>query len=84
LYDLSHLNFPEVGDDVGRIVLTVIPILPVLFLVTAILGLAFPYEGRKLYATIERAAFCGHFVLGACFQPYPKGHVFGSDINSII
>jgi len=46
----------------------------------AIFGLFSPYNGRKLYASIERAQY-GHFVLAPCFQPDPTTHAFGGDIN---
>lgn len=46
----------------------------------AIYGLARPYDGRKLYASIERASY-GNFILAPCFQPEPTNHFFGGDVN---
>ena len=46
----------------------------------AIYGIFNPYDGRKLYASIERATY-GHYVLAPCFQPFANTHLFGGDIN---
>ncbi len=44
----------------------------------AIYGIFNPYDGRKLYASIERAQY-GTFILAPCFQPDPKYHALGGD-----
>ncbi len=46
----------------------------------AIYGIFNPYDGRKLYASIERALYSQH-LLAPCFQPDPKSHLFGGNIN---
>lgn len=46
----------------------------------AIYGLFRPYDGRKLYASLEREIY-GDFVLAPCFQPDPQYHALGGDIN---
>ena len=46
----------------------------------AIYGIFQPYDGRKLYASFERATY-GNFILAPCFQPDPKYHALGGDIN---
>lgn len=46
----------------------------------AVYGLFRPYDGRKLYATVERAEY-GDFVLAPCFQPEAASHLLGGDIN---
>lgn len=46
----------------------------------AIYGLFRPYDGRKLYASIERAQY-GNFVLAPCFQPNAEEHFLGGDIK---
>ncbi len=46
----------------------------------AIYGLFRPLDGRKLYASIERAQY-GNFILAPCFQPSPKRHLFGGNSN---
>lgn len=45
---------------------------------SAIYGLISPYNGRKLYASLERAYYDGA-VLAPCFQPDPTRHAFGGD-----
>lgn len=46
----------------------------------ALYGIIRPYDGRKLYASFERAIY-GHEILAPCFQPYPRYHFFGGDPN---
>ena len=48
--------------------------------VAALYGVLTPYNGRKLYATIERAQY-GRSILAPCFQPEPKYHLMGGDIE---
>ena len=47
----------------------------------AIYGLFRPFDGRKLYASIERAQY-GSFVLAPCFQPDANKHLFGGNIHT--
>ena len=68
----------DAGKDLLRIVAT--PIALVGLELAAVYGLARPYDGRKLYATIERAMY-GRFILAPCFQPRPKYHFFGGNPN---
>jgi len=68
----------DAGKDLLRIVLVPISILSLEL--SAVYGLFTPYNGRKLYATIERATY-GNFILAPCFQPDPTQHAFGGDIN---
>lgn len=59
----------EAGKDLLRIFTT-----PFAFIgleLAAIYGIFSPYNGRKLYATIERAQY-GNSVLAPCFQPDPE------------
>ena len=78
----SNYNFTarlaDAGIDFLRIIATPFSILALLF--ATLYGLYSPYDGRKLYATIERVAY-GKAVLAPCFQPYPKSHALGGDIN---
>ena len=46
----------------------------------AVYGIFRPLDGRKLYASIERAEY-GSFVLAPCFQPEPTHHALGGDIT---
>lgn len=68
----------EAGTDLLRVVTQ-----PIAFAgleLAAIYGLFSPYDGRKLYASIERAQY-GHFILAPCFQPDAEEHLLGGDIN---
>lgn len=47
---------------------------------SAIYGIFKPYDGRKLYASIEKAVYDGG-CLAPCFQPSPHRHFFGGDID---
>lgn len=46
----------------------------------SIYGVLNPLDGRKLYASIERAQYGGS-VLAPCFQPEPKKHLLDGDID---
>jgi hypothetical protein len=46
----------------------------------AIFGVIFPYDGRKLYASIERFQYGGP-ILAPCFQPEADEHLFNGDID---
>lgn len=68
----------DVGKNLLRIIAT--PISLAGLELAAAFGMFSPYDGRKLYATIERATY-GSFVLAPCFQPNPERHLLGGDIN---
>lgn len=68
----------DMGIDISRIATA--PIALIGLELAAIYGVLKPYDGRKLYATIERAEY-GNFILAPCFQPDPSRHAFGGDIN---
>jgi hypothetical protein len=68
----------DLDIDILRIAAT--PFTYVCLEMAALYGLFKPYNGRKLYASIERAAY-GNFILAPCFQPDPKYHALGGDIN---
>ena len=67
----------DAGKDLVRIVATPFAIAGLEF--AAIYGIYSPYDGRKLYASIERALY-GDAILAPCFQPEPDEHFFGGDI----
>lgn len=56
----------EAGKDLLRIVAS--PIAIIGLELAAIYGLMRPYDGRKLYATFERAIY-GNALIPPCFQP---------------
>jgi hypothetical protein len=56
----------DAGQDLLRIVAT--PVAIIGLELVAIYGLFRPYDGRKLYASIERATY-GNGMLAPCFQP---------------
>lgn len=66
----------EVEEDLLRIIGTPIAVIGLEF--AAIFGIFSPYNGRKLYASIERAQYetC---ILAPCFQPEPTYHLFGGN-----
>lgn len=66
----------DAGDDLLKIATQ--PLALIGLELAAIYGIFNPYDGRKLYATIERAQY-GTFLLAPCFQPNPKQHAFGGD-----
>ena len=68
----------DASTDLIRIVTQ--PIALVGLELAAIYGLFRPYDGRKLYASIERAQY-GNFILAPCFQPNAEEHLLGGDIN---
>lgn len=90
LITFAHLWYPsnkeiifkarvlEFAKDLLRIVLA--PLLYLGLLLAAIFGIASPYDGGKIYATFERAAY-GKHLLAPCFQPEARFHLFGGDIN---
>ena len=80
--DETKYNFKarlaDAGKDLLRIIATPVSILGLEL--AAIYGIFQPYDGRKLYASFERATY-GNFILAPCFQPDPKYHALGGDIN---
>ncbi len=76
-FDKQHFN--AAGIDLLRIVAA--PLAIVGLELAALYGMIRPYDGRKLYATIERATY-GNFILAPCFQPDPKYHALGGDVNT--
>jgi hypothetical protein len=92
LFSFVHFREPRIGEqkynfmarlqsagrDLARVVATPFSLIGLQF--AALYGLFRPYDGRKLYATLERATY-GHFIIAPCFQPGPKYHAFGGDIN---
>lgn len=67
-----------VVDEVKGLLLNLVA--PVLLELSAIYGMFSPYNGRNLYASLERAVY-GDGFLAPCFQPSPYRHFFGGDIN---
>lgn len=86
ILSLSHFWLPtshslkgrlkDVGQDLLKILISPL-VIPALEL-AAIYGMVTPYDGRKLYASIERAIY-GSFILAPCFQPDPEIHAFGGN-----
>lgn len=46
--------------------------------ISAIFGIFSPFNGRKLYASFERAQY-NRSILAPCFQPNPRRHFLGGD-----
>lgn len=68
----------DAGKDFLRIVF--MPIMLVGLQLSAVYGLISPRDGRRLYATIERAYY-GDAVLAPCFQPLATRHLLGGKIG---
>ena len=75
-------SFKERAKDAGKDLLRVAasPIIIASLELAAIYGMVKPYDGRKLFASIERAMYGGS-LLAPCFQPQAEEHLFGGDIN---
>lgn len=73
-------SFQEKLKDAGQDLLKVIttPIALAGLELAAIYGVFTPYNGRKLYASIERAQY-GTCILAPCFQPNPRYHALGGN-----
>jgi hypothetical protein len=67
----------DAGKDFLRIVATPFSIIGLEL--SAIYGIFRPYDGRKLYASFERAEY-GNFILAPCFQPDPRYHALGGNV----
>jgi hypothetical protein len=76
-YDFKA-RLTDAGKDVLRIVATPFSLLGLEL--ASIYGVFRPYDGRKLYASIERATY-GNFILAPCFQPEPTRHALGGDVK---
>ena len=69
----------DASYDLAKILAS--PVAIVALEIAAIYGIFRPYDGRKLYATIERATY-GSSILAPCFQPNANYHLFGGNINA--
>jgi hypothetical protein len=76
-YSFSN-RLKKTGLDLVRCITAPMAVLGLEF--AALYGLFRPYDGRKLYASIERGMY-SHFILAPCFQPDPTKHAFGGDPN---
>lgn len=76
----ASFSFKERLKDAGVDLLRVFtaPFALVALEVAALYGIFTPYDGRKLYASIERAQY-GNFILAPCFQPDPRFHALGGN-----
>lgn len=72
-YDLNS-RLTDAGQDLLRIIAA--PLVCVGLELAALYGIVNPYDGRKLYASLERCEY-GSFILAPCFQPTPKYHLLG-------
>lgn len=75
----------DYGYDLLRIIAT--PIALVGLQLSSLYGVFSPYNGRKVYATFERALYGqgihpGAGILAPCFQPDAAKHLLGGDIGS--
>lgn len=71
-------RFKELGKEIIRLAL--LPLGVIALEMAALYGIFSPYNGRKVYASLERS-FYGEYLLAPCFQPDPTRHLFGSDPN---
>lgn len=84
----------EWGQDIMIAAST--PLIYIGLIFSGLYGATFsPYDGRKLCGSFERLAYSGGyavydhgygkyphvFILAPCFQPTPRFHLFGGDIN---
>ncbi|MBS3921527.1 MAG: hypothetical protein KGZ37_00055 [Nitrosarchaeum sp.] len=73
----------DAGKDLLRIITT--PLSIVGLELAAIYGLLRPHDGRKIYATLERAMYNNFPLpkdrLAPCFQPHPTSHGLGGSID---
>lgn len=85
----------EWGKDILLVVAT--PLILVGMIFSALYGATLsPYDGRKLYSTLERLAYSGgyqffntdydgknphDYLLAPCFQPDPKAHLGGGELG---
>ena len=78
----AHYSFTarlgECSRDILRVALS--PIIYVGLLLAAAYGLVRPYDGGKLYATLERATYTTD-IIAPCFQPEPRSHLGGGKLD---
>lgn len=86
---LMHGRCREGAIGIAKMI-TRIVLLPLTLLAlqsAALYGIANPYDGRKLYASIERVGLVGErdiippFFLAPCFQPDATSHLFGGNLD---
>jgi len=68
----------ETRDHFLKIIATPFALIGMLF--ASMYGVIRPYDGRKLYASMERLAY-DRAVLAPCFQPNPTHHLLGGKID---
>jgi hypothetical protein len=78
----THIPFKARLSNAGKDLLRIVaaPLSIIGLELSCIYGLFRPYDGRKLYATIERATY-GNYILAPCFQPNPERHALGGNIH---
>ncbi len=76
-------RFFEMGRDIVTVAAT--PLLFVGLMLASLYGAAIrPYDGRKLYATLERAFYYPQTdVIAPCFQPDMQRHFFNGDLETV-
>ena len=77
----SSYDFWTRAKDAGLDLLRIItqPVAIIGLQLSAIYGIFRPHDGRKLYASIERAQY-GRDILAPCFQPRRRRTFFGEEI----
>ncbi len=68
----------EFCHDLLRVVLA--PMIYIGMQLASLYALVLPYDGGKLYASLERASYTSHLI-APCFQPEAKGHLFGGSLD---
>lgn len=68
----------DAKKDILRTVATPFSIIALEF--AALYGVFRPYDGRKIYASLEKIIY-GDLFLAPCFQADPKSHRLGGDID---
>ena len=66
------------GDDLLRLIAA--PFVYAALELTALCGIFFPYQARKIFGSLEMWAFKAP-ILAPCFQPEPERHALGGDLN---
>lgn len=75
--DTFNERLKDAGRDLARIITQ--PFTLIGLELASLYGLFSPWNGRKLYASFERAQY-GNFILAPCFQPDPESHLLGGNI----
>lgn len=92
-YNINE-RLSEAGKDIARVATTPLILIGLLF-ASAYGATCRPYDGQKLYATLERFAYQGAYhrfilrnkedlqngLVGLCFQPEPRIHLFGGNMG---